>query len=165
MSYYVARDVLEGPCVISFGDIIFKDYVLRDLIGTSGDIVIAVDTSWWQENKNGREVDCVIGDVAPSDDYMFDRCTAVKEIATGISQEDAHGEWIGLMKLSSHGAKMLKSELESFHNENREKFIKTGINEFLMRLIQKGVAVRAFYCRGHWLDIDSVEDLSIIEKM
>ena len=38
-----AIDRLEGPCVLSYGDILFRRYVLDELLAAEGDVVVAVD--------------------------------------------------------------------------------------------------------------------------
>lgn len=159
-SYLKAKNSLSGPCIISFGDILYETYILRDLLEADGDIVLAVDTSWWQGYKTNREIDAVIGETPPTDGYLQDRNFRIKKIGVEIDHREAHGEWIGIMKLSTHGAELFNSELEQFFNDSKKSFGKTDINMFLTRLIDKGVEVKGYYFRGHWLDIDSAEDLS-----
>src|SRR5688500_20141576 len=42
-SLYVARNWVKGNTVISYGDILFKDHVLHELINSESDISIVVD--------------------------------------------------------------------------------------------------------------------------
>lgn len=160
-SYYCARDIMEGPCIISFGDILYEPHILRDLIETDGNIVLAVDTSWWQIKNDNREIDKVICTVPPSDQYLSERCTGITEIGTRIDRGAAHGEWTGLLKLSSDGAEVFRSELERFFQDDEAAFCRTDITDFFNRLIEQSVDVRAYYFRGHWLDIDGPEDLKM----
>jgi len=164
-SYYKAKDSLDGSCIISFGDILFELQILQGLINADGDITLAVDTSWWQGKKKDREIDMVFCEIPPSDNYLSERCTYIKNIGTNINRENAHGEWTGLIKLSSEGAELFKSELEQFFDKDKEKFYKSDINDFLIRMINKGVEIKAYYFRGHWLDIDSPEDLLLISNI
>ena len=160
-SYYCSREIMEGPCIISFGDILYEPHILRDLIGIDGEIVLAVDTSWWQSKKRDREMDMVICDTPPSDRYLSDRCVAISEISPRIDHEAAHGEWTGLLKLSSTGAEIFRSELEHSFRDDEEGFCRADITDFFNRLIGKSIDVRAYYFRGHWLDIDGPEDLEL----
>lgn len=164
-SYYLASKVMTGHCIITFGDILFEENILQDLINARGDIVLAVDTSWWQGKKEDREIDLVVGEEPPSDSYLSARYTKLKDIGTDSIIKAAHGEWTGLMKLSSWGAEFISTELENFHEGNSEEFYRTDINAFLVRLIKKGIEIRIFYFRGHWLDIDSAEDISFIKDI
>jgi phosphoenolpyruvate phosphomutase len=161
LSYLKAVPFLAGTCIISFGDILYETHILKDLLEEEGDIILAVDTSWWQGYKQGREIDAVIGEEPPSDNYLNKRCVRIKTISASIPHRQAHGEWIGLMKLTSHGAEIFTSELQKFYNEKPASFLKTNIDQFLQRLINRGINLKAFYLRGHWLDIDSPEDISL----
>jgi len=101
----------------------------------------------------------------PSDKYLSCRCVCIKDVGIHISHESTHGEWTGLMKLDSKGAELFKLELEQFFEEDKEKFYQTDINDFLMRLINKDIEIKAHYFRGHWLDIDSPEDLLLVKDI
>ena len=164
-SYYSAMDAIKGPCVISFGDILFEPHILQGLIEAEGQIVLAVDTSWWQGKKKDREIDMVICENPPSDNYLSQRCTVIRDIGTYINRDDAHGEWTGLMKLSSSGGALFRSELKQFFSGDQEKCWTADINDFCMRLINKDIEIKAYYFRGHWLDIDSPEDLLLVQDI
>jgi phosphoenolpyruvate phosphomutase len=163
-SYLRAADTLEGPCILSFGDILYEAHLLRDLLEQNGDIVLAVDTSWWQGFKPHREIDAVIGDIPPADAYLSERSFNITDIGVHIDHPRAHGEWIGLIKLSSLGAVKFKTELNRFRDESEERFHSSDINDFIMWLIQKDQEVKGLYFRGHWLDVDGIEDLSLSLK-
>jgi phosphoenolpyruvate phosphomutase len=160
VSYLKAAQHLKGACVISFGDILYETHILRDLLEQDGDIVLAVDTSWWQGYKLNREIDAVIGEAAPVDNYLHERCVRIKALGVQIPHQEAHGEWIGLMKLSREGALRFAMELQDFWNEGPEAFAGTDINAFLLRLMNRGIELKTYYFRGHWLDIDSPDDIS-----
>ena len=160
LSYLLALRSVDKPCLLSFGDILYEAHILRDLLAQKGDIVLAVDTSWCHGHKPSREIDAVIGEKAPADDYLRDRCVPIKTMGVNIPHGKAHGEWIGLMKLTEQGVSKFASMLETFHNEEPDVFTTTGIAGFFRRLVQGGVEVRALYVRGHWLDIDTPADLS-----
>ena len=160
LSYLLALRSLEKHCLVSFGDILYETHILKDLMAQEGDIVLAVDTSWWHGDKPGREIDSVIGQRAPGDDYLCDRCVPIRTMGVHIPRKEAHGEWIGLMKLTAQGASRFAFELEDFRKEDSGVFAETGIDGFFRRIMERGVEVRALYVHGHWLDIDTPEDLS-----
>jgi len=159
-SLYMAKDKLAGPVVISFGDILFEEHVLLDLLDTKEDIVLAVDTSWCQGFKKGRDIDAVIGVEPPSDRYLSEKCVSVKDVGIDVDRTKASGEWIGLIKLSSKGAEIVNTKLEEFYSEDKPKFIEANMVVFLKYLMKKNIEIFANYFRGHWLDIDSKDDIS-----
>ncbi len=86
-SLYVAEEKLAGPVIISYGDILFEEQVLNDLLDTSEDIVLAVDTSWANGRKPEREIDAVLGTMPPSERYGASRCIPLEQIGTDVDHE------------------------------------------------------------------------------
>ena len=164
-SYYTIRDQIKGPCIISFGDVLFEPHILQGLIETDGHIVLAIDTSWWQGKKSDRDIDMVICKHPASDKYLSQRCTLIQDIGVHINRAQADGEWTGLLKLSTDGARLFISEMEQLFSEDEEKFYSMDINDFIKQLVDAGLEVKSHYFRGHWLDIDSREDLSLVEDI
>src|SRR5439155_1498762 len=48
-SLHKALPALEGGCVISYGDVLFKKYIVEELTDLEADFAVAVDTSWREE--------------------------------------------------------------------------------------------------------------------
>ncbi|MBF0380676.1 MAG: phosphoenolpyruvate mutase [Magnetococcales bacterium] len=163
-SYYLASKQFNGPCILSFGDILFKQHILRTLLEAEGDIVLVIDTSWWQGDKD-RKIDAVICSAPSSSSYRSKSHTPILQIDTSIAKADAHGEWVGMMKFSSLGAELFRKELEIWRNEDEEAFVTSDINSFINRLIKKGLPITARYVHGHWLNINSLEDIYQISNM
>jgi len=159
-SLSLVSDKLDGETVISFGDILFEEYILQGILEDNADIVLAVDTSWWQGKKKTRVIDAVIGGQVPSDSYLSKRGVRLKEIGSNIDHNKAHGEWIGLVKVSSRGAEIIKRESKAYERTHEESFKTASMVNFINYLLSKKIEVKIFYFRGHWLDIDSLEDLS-----
>ncbi|MBF0194388.1 MAG: phosphoenolpyruvate mutase [Magnetococcales bacterium] len=164
-SYYLASKHFQGPCIMSFGDILFKQHILRTLLEAEGDIVLVIDTSWWQGRKAERKIDSVICTTPPSDSFESRSHTPILQVDSSIAHNDAHGEWVGMMKFSSLGAEIFRKELEIMRSEDEEAFLICDINSFMNRLIKKGLPVTARYVHGHWLNINSLEDIYQISNM
>lgn len=159
-SLYKAKDYLKGPCIIAFGDIVYESQIINQLLDDENDIVLAVDTSWYLGKKEHREIDAVICDEPPNEGYLSNKNAQILNMGVDIKRENANGEWMGIMKLSSNGSTIIKEKLELIEKLEKEKFLSLNFNEFINSLIGSGVAVKARYLRGHWLDVDSIEDLS-----
>ncbi|MFB0516671.1 MAG: phosphoenolpyruvate mutase [Candidatus Neomarinimicrobiota bacterium] len=158
-SLYSAVEKLSGPVVVAFGDILFEESVLNDLLDTSENIVLAVDTSWANGRKLGRDIDAVLGAQPPSDRYGASRCVPLEAIGTHIDHEVAHGEWIGVLKLSTEGAHRIKAFLESYYRDEGRLNEDTSLVQLLTAMQAAGEQIHINYSRGHWLDVDSPEDL------
>ncbi|MCA9407988.1 MAG: phosphoenolpyruvate mutase [Candidatus Omnitrophica bacterium] len=163
-SLYLAKEQFDGPTVVSYGDILFSKHVLQDLLDTTEDIVLTVDTSWIQGAKENREKDVVTCQQSPSYEYLSKNTSSIKKIETLTDSKGAHGEWIGLMKVSSKGASILKKELENLKRKDSRKFYKLNIIDFFAYLLSKKIKITAVYHTGNWLDIDGVEDLVYANK-
>ena len=153
---YQALNELSGPVVISFGDIMFESCVLKNILDTSEDIVLSVDTSW--SNSIDREhIRHVRGAEPHSELFGTTTCAHLKDIGYDMPGENSNGEWIGLIKLSTRGTDIFKSRLtglmERKENHNR------SLVDFIKYLLGEGVNISLNYFRGRWLDVDNKDDI------
>src|SRR5262249_43764630 len=58
-SLYAAREFLGGDMVIAYGDIVFDEFILRNLLSQGGDISIAVDGGWKLRERTDSKRDLV----------------------------------------------------------------------------------------------------------
>lgn len=158
-SLYTAKEEITGPCLITFGDITYEKEIILELINDPSDIVLAIDTSWYLGQKEGREMDLVICDEAPSDRYLSAKTVRLTKIGIGLHREEAHGEWMGVMKLSSRGAEQWNDFLTKEFNRLGEELFHLDVNDFLAEMMAAGHPIYVRYFRGRWLDVDSIEDL------
>ena len=161
-SLYKVVEELSGPVVLSYGDILFEPAVLNDLLDTTEDIVLAVDVSWANGRKSGRDIDAVLGTDEPSEKFGASRCIPLQSIGLDLDHHQAHGEWIGLIKLSSVGAAQVKAYLQEFYADASMLTVNTSLLDVLKGLQARNIPIHLNYFRGHWLDIDSPEDLTPI---
>ncbi len=165
VSLQKAMKQIEGECVIAFGDVLFEQEILEQLLNSKGDIVICTDTSWCQTHNKKREMDLVIGSQAPSFAYNSKREVDLENISTDIAQEKAHGEWMGLIKLSKKGSAQIREELENANEHGYEQLKRLRFDTWFMQLMKKNISIKVLYVHGHWLDIDNIEDISEAYKM
>jgi phosphoenolpyruvate phosphomutase len=156
-SLYQALSALEGPCVISFGDVLFKKYVPEMLLDTEADFAIAVDTAWRECRARGGEANYVACS-AESDQAAADRDVRLLEIGSDLPGEDTHGRWMGFLKVSATGASVLRQTLLDI-GQDQPRLRCMGMSELLRELVQSGKEVRVVYTTGHWLEIETPEDV------
>ncbi len=156
-----ALGAVSGPAVISYGDIVFRDYVLDLLLQSDADIVLAVDAKWQDHAEGGRKhaPDLVVCDRPYAEDQFLDERSVMLERFTN-DQDDlsAHGEWIGLARVSRAGLEALRDEVDVLRAEGTLE--KTNLPDLFTRLASKGMAARIVYITGHWLDINDAFDLA-----
>ena len=160
-SVYSAIEVFDGDMIISFGDIVFEEEILRKLTANHEDIVLAVDAT--ELDRLEKEKDLVKASVSYSDKFGASSCCKIKEIE-GVAKEKSgrgfNGEFMGLLKLSEAGAQIFKKELQKLAKEDPDLLQKGSLNDFINYLISKEYSIHLEYFKGHWQDIDSIEDLT-----
>jgi phosphoenolpyruvate phosphomutase len=155
-----AREALDGPCLITYGDILYRDYMLHSLLRAEGDIVIVADALWrdGEQPEDGQARDLVVCDREYSTDYLVDGPVTLRRAGGDVARDDATGEWIGLLKLSADGAAALSAALEAMAGE--DGFEQADMLALFNRLIADGQEIRVQYITGQWLDIDDMQDLA-----
>jgi phosphoenolpyruvate phosphomutase len=159
-SLYCARDALAGSCLVTYGDILFREHMLDALLRADGDIVIVADALWREREQSaeGLERDLVVGDRAFSTGYLDDAPVRLLGAGNAMEPGSATGEWVGLLKLSDAGAAMINAELEAMKQDGS---LDSGDVPFLLnRLAARGEDIRVQYITGQWLDIDDALDLA-----
>ena len=155
-----AADRFAGPCVISYGDILFRNYVLDDLLDFADDIIVVVDANWRERGLTGTDAapDLVSCSRPFTGRYLDDDVVRATAMGPAVAPAAADGEWIGLVKLSDAGANQVAREIEAMGAEGAAR--SAGLPELFGRLVARGVPVRVMYIEGHWLDIDDLFDLA-----
>ena len=154
-----AIPALEGPTIISYGDVLFRKYVVQQLADAEGDFVVMVDTAWPESRNRERFADYVRCS-AP-----FTRATRfaeieLREVSDRLEPESIHGEWMGFLKVSARGAEVLRALLGELMADPALR-ARLDMGGLMNALIARGERIRVIYTTGNWLDVDSVEDLLI----
>lgn len=159
-SLYCARDALEGDCVVSYGDVLFREHMLDTLLRADGDIVIVADALWRQREQSAEGLvrDLIVGDRPFSTDYLDDAPVRLVRAGRAVDLEEATGEWVGMLKLTGLGSTAVKAELTEMKEDGCLR--DSDVPVLLNRLIAKGQDVRVQYITGQWLDIDDALDLA-----
>lgn len=155
-----AQDALVGDCVVCYGDILFRPYILDMLYRTEGDVVLVVDADW-RASRGSRAkhtADLVQCTLPYAIDDFDDQPVELRRIDAAIPPEQADGEWIGLLRLSAHGCEAVRGELAALDGERQ--LDRASLPGLLNRLIARGTKVRVVYIRGHWLDVNDAFDLA-----
>jgi phosphoenolpyruvate phosphomutase len=158
-SLLCAEKALVGPCLLAYGDILFRRYVLNNLLDAQGDIVVVVDARA-AEKAPSRSTDLVSCSAPYTGEFIENepaRVTSFKPGAKAVS-----GEWIGLAKLSARGAELAREELMRMAEEGLTA--SSEVPHLLQRLIERGHTINVSYIVGHWLDVNDAFDLAQARK-
>jgi len=171
-----AADQLDGACVLSYGDILFPAHILENLLASTSDIATVIDARWQGGGRaEGRNIDLVrcsrpfTGDYLDEEPVLLEAIVSKSSVSNGddaaSKQEvgEPSGEFIGLIKLSAHGAELVRRELQDMAAD--DSLASAGLPALLNRLIARAEQIEAVYITGNWLDVDDAFDLAIARNL
>jgi phosphoenolpyruvate phosphomutase len=82
----------------------------------------------------------------------------LRRIANDLPPHEAHGEWMGLAKLSPRGAALVGAELDAMAADGT--LGRASLLDLFSRLLAAGHAIAVVYALGNWLDVDDAFDLA-----
>jgi phosphoenolpyruvate phosphomutase len=149
---------LHGDCVISRGDCLYRDHLLRDLLDGAGDIRILVDCAL----RSTYRVKALVTCSRPcAHDFLTPPTALLTEIATVATAGGAMGEWTGLLAATERGTQALRRKLEALATESA--FERLTLPDLLQAVLPE-TPVSVVYTRGGWLAVDDFKDLAEAER-
>jgi phosphoenolpyruvate phosphomutase len=156
-----AIDQLETDTVIAYGDLLFRSYVLRDLVESKADFSVVVDSS--SADVNNRTVRDFAYCTHSDDRGLFGTQVYLKRVVSRADAkqepgqvEASQGRWIGMLNVSRAGLVKLKAVLASLRA--RPDFDSLDMPALLNALIADGAAIEVSYVHGHWRGVNDLED-------
>ena len=151
-----ARDKFSDDMVIIYGDLLFRSYILQDLLEHDGEIVIVVD-SLINETEITGAPDYVWCD-RPDDRSMFMQDVRLQRVLEEKLPDDPpSGRWTGMMRVRSQGRLWLEQALDEM--ESGDGFDRLTLPDLLNHLTLSDRPVTVHYINGHWLDVNNVNDI------
>jgi phosphoenolpyruvate phosphomutase len=146
--------------VISYGDLLFRRYLLRDLLDTEAEFTVVVDSS---QAVPESPCDLAYADL-PDERGVFGRDVSLRRVAHGAApklsadgKDKPSGRWIGLLRVRGAGRDKLLAALEGLRAQ--PDFNQLGLPDLLNALIEAGHRIKVLYVHGHWLDVNGIRDL------
>jgi phosphoenolpyruvate phosphomutase len=152
-SLFLAKDKIAETTVISYGDIVYRMYILNDLLNDENDITVIVDADY--EFIKGQDKDYVITS-KPCSKKLYDETVNFVKMSSNIKKEEIHGEFIGLWRVNKNGAKHVKSVLDTL---SKQQGFEQMTTTDLFNEIVKTHPIAVKYIKGSWIDVDSIVDL------
>jgi phosphoenolpyruvate phosphomutase len=157
---------LRSDTIISYGDILFRSYVLRDLVESKADFAVVVDSLGLAPgDRTIRDFAyCSRGD----DRGLFGTRALLERVTSkadpnGGTRDAAslpappQGQWIGLLKVAARGIPRFNRVLERLRE--RVDFDRLDLPALLNELIADGAAIEVLYVHGHWRGVNDFDDL------
>ena len=147
----------EHGLIVSYGDVLFRKYVVDLLRETEGDLIIVVDTEWRASANRNRIADYVRCSV-PYSRKHYNRTVLLQQMGPDLGADEIHGESTGFLKIAPAAVGIVEQVLHSILSQpgNERANMPVLINE----LVARKYPVQAIYTSGNWCDIDSLEDVA-----
>ena len=167
-SLMFARNEIIGDVIVSFGDIIFDEAILKQLLESNDELVLSTDQNWQKSYEIRTEMSQKNSDfVALKNEQIIKFLKNPEEII----ENNSIVEFIGLMKLSKIGSEKIikaytyleKNHIGKFHYAS--SFKKAKIIDLLEELRLKNMSIKNENINGIWCEIDTQQDLEIAKKI
>jgi phosphoenolpyruvate phosphomutase len=152
-----ALDAFSDETVLIYGDLLFRTYILNNLMDWDADLLVVVDSSPL-EQALGNSNDLAYCS-SPDDRAMYQQKVNLNQISDldNWRVRNADGRWIGMLRVRGEGRAHLVEALEQLRGEGQ--FEDCTVPELINRLVENGHAPQVQYISGHWMDINNLEDL------
>lgn len=151
-----AVDGLQDDTVISYGDLLFRNYILRGLVESEAAFSVVVDASQTQP------VNASVSDFAwcsgADDRDLFGRKVVLRRVSNDSAHEDQapQGRWIGLLNVRGAGRERLQKMVATLRM--RPDFDALDLPALLNALIDAGEEIEVQYVHRHWRSVNDLED-------
>jgi len=152
-----AADALGEDTLVLYGDLLFRDYILEELLNTRDDAVVVVDSAPLGEGRGN--VNDLAYCSAPDDRAIYRQDVALRRVSSERRWDGRapDGRWIGLARIRGEGPTWVREALERLKGGGG--FERLGMPDLLNSLVDRGHPVKVLYINGHWLDVNKLEDL------
>lgn len=155
-SLFKGLEKLAGPVLMAYGDVLFQKFIPMQLFESDSDFCIAVDPDWTSgEHRDGYR-DLVCAD-RPFHWRDLEEKAHLGKMSTTLPDDQVHGEWIGLLKMSATGLAKLRELAAELMATDAARSMRMA--DVFDALLARGSQVEVVYVRGHWLDVDDMHDV------
>lgn len=142
--------------LITYGDLLFRGYVLEDLLESPHPITVVVDSMTEAQHISGSPDYAWCN--ANDDRAMLSQDVELTHIGNELADRtEPQGRWIGMLHVRGAGREWIETALASLREQ--ADFDQLGLPHLLNLLVKNGHPVKVFYINGHWLDINTLDDL------
>lgn len=152
-----AADRFTEDTVICYGDLLFRRYVLADLLASPAELTVVVDSAPRSGSASGTPdwAYCSRAD----DLALWPSAVTLERISVGRARDGraAEGRWIGMVRARGEGVRWIRDALAGLRAQ--AGFERLEMRDLLNHLIEQGRPIAVTYITGRWLDVNSLRDL------
>ena len=161
-SLYKAVNEIKNDCIITYGDIVFRKYILDALLSIKGEIVIVVD-ALSQNKQKKKQKDLTVCDRKFTGNYLLEEKPASLKSMHNEYTNKITCQWIGLLKTNTKGSKIIKNQIIKL--SKNKKFKNLTMPDLFNSLIKNKIKINVLYIAGQWLDVNDAFDLAEARKV
>ncbi|VVE17557.1 phosphoenolpyruvate mutase [Pandoraea cepalis] len=146
--------------VVSYGDLLFRSYIVRDLVESEADFTVAVDstaaTTAHAANASVRDFAyCSAGD----DRGLFGQRVLLEMISANAAHAGRapNGRWIGLLGVRGDDARARLLRVFAAL-QARADFDELGMPDLINALVADGARIEVQYVHGHWRGVNDMDE-------
>jgi len=166
-SLMTARDYMNDEIITTYADQIFEEKIVKSMTEFTGDIGIAVDLDWEKNYENRTQ------HPKPEADLALIKSNKLTKIKKNLDYVENYqlGEFLGIVKLSDNGCKLLLKSYDEIRNDDNggfhdaESSTKAYLTDMIQELIDSKIEVKPIFISGKWCEIDTIEDLKSAKDM
>ena len=161
-SLMMAKSEFDDDVIVSYSDILFEEQMLKGMIASKEDFVVAVDVNWqayWEKRYGKVDFD--------TESLSMDNQNNITELGLENPKlADIDARYVGLLKFSKAGLEyveqILNEAYEKFQYEPWQQSGKTVrkayMTDLLNAIIESGKEVKAERFKNGWIEFDTNED-------
>ena len=153
-----AAKSFTADTVISYGDLLFRSYILRDLVESDSDFCVVVDSS---QTPGAGVASTDFAYCSTADDRaLFGQKVWLESVMSSAGPANLNspqGRWMGLLNVRGAGRERLVAALEQL--QQRDDFAKLDMAALLNALIEAGERIEVHYVHGHWRGVNDLDEL------
>jgi len=143
--------------IITYGDLLFRSYILRNLLENEGEIIALIDSTVENENYSGSPDYAYCSE--KEDRTIFKQDVYLNHVSEEkeSSSEIPTGRWIGMLRVRGQGKQWIEEAIDKL--KVHKNFNKMSLADLLNQLVKLNHPVKVHYINGHWVDINALADI------
>jgi len=153
-----AAKSFTADTVISYGDLLFRSYILRDLVETDSEFCVVVDSS--QRPQAGVSASDFAYCSTDDDRALFGQKVWLESVTSSVGPANVatpQGRWMGLLNVRGAGRERLVATLGRL--QERADFNTLDMAALLNALVAAGERIEVQYVHGHWRGVNDLDEL------
>lgn len=154
---FCAEEIMNDDLIITYGDIIYKEDVLKKIIDSNEKVSVVVDKGWkayWQARMDNP--------LADAETMKINENDRIVELGKKPkSYDDIQGQYIGMMKFSKEALKEIREYYHSLDKNviyDGKDYENMYMTSFLQLIGDNLIPLKAVYINNGWMEVDCPED-------